>query len=250
MGPAWNFNRVLELSSGDYFMWASHDDRWERDYVITLLSVINRFPKSIVSFTNYMKYSENGDFLGNEELTGSEVCEMGFRELIGMVFSPQKINVAIYGLFRRKELQTLLNDGFPNCNAPDRVIFAIFALSGKTVTLINKYLYRRTIHNKSFASRDHYTLQHSKSNVFLRNEMSRLRYYVTYIKLLVMYGRSNSINNVLYFCRKFTGYIVMMELLYLRIYLRRLPITMLKMLPCSSIIKSRIKRVISLLGYR
>ena len=27
-GAAWNFRHVLELARGDYFLWASHDDRW------------------------------------------------------------------------------------------------------------------------------------------------------------------------------------------------------------------------------
>jgi glycosyltransferase involved in cell wall biosynthesis len=239
MGAVWNFERVLQLSTGDFFMWAADDDAWEKDYVSTLLSVMNQFPKSIVSFTNYMKYSGTGDLLGNEDLISSEVCELGFRELIGMVFSSQKINVALYGLFRRNDLQTLLKDGFPNCDAPDRVIFAHFALSGKTVTLINKYLYKRTIHDKSHALRHGYTIRHNKFSVFIRDGMSRLRYYIQYIKLLVKYSRSNSINNILYFYRKFTGYVIMIEILYLR----SLSIAILRKLPCSRVIKSRIKRV-------
>lgn len=250
MGIVWNFNRVFELSTGEYFMWAADDDGWERDYASTLLSVMSRFPESIVSFTNYMKYSENGDFLGNEELTGSEVCELGFRELIAMVFSLQKINVAIYGLFRREELQTLLKDGFPNCSAPDRVVFANFALAGKTVTLTNKYLYKRTVHNTSFAARDLYTLQHSSPNAFSRTELARLRYYLTYVRLLATYRRRHSMNNVLYFSGKLTRYVIMVELLYMWGRLQRLLIALLEMSPWSTTIKAAIKRVLRLLGHR
>jgi len=239
MGAVWNFERVLQLSTGDFFMWAADDDAWEKDYVSTLLSVMTQFPKSIGSFTNYMKYSENGDLLGNEELISSKVCELGFRELIGMVFSSQKINVALYGLFRRKELQTLLKDGLPYWEVLDRATIAHFALSGKKVTLINKYLYKRTIHDKSFALRYGYTIQHNKFSAFIRYGMSRLRYYISFIKLLVKYSRSNSINNILYFSRKFTGYVFMIENFYLRSY----SIAILRKLPCSRLIISRIKRV-------
>jgi glycosyltransferase involved in cell wall biosynthesis len=249
MGIVWNFIRVFELSKGEYFMWAADDDGWERDYISTLLSVLNQFPESIVSFTNYMKYSENGDFLGNEELTGAEVCEMGFRELVAMVFSLQKINVAIYGLFRREELQTLLKDGFPNCSAPDRVVFAHFALAGKTVVLTNKYLYKRTVHNTSFAARDIYTLQHNKSNAFSGTEVARLRYYLTYVRLLVTYRRRHSMSNVLYFSGKLTRYVIMVELLYMWRRVQRLAIALLEISPCSTITKPAIKRVLRLLGY-
>ena len=32
-GSPWNFNRVVELSSGQYFMWAAHDDERASSYV-------------------------------------------------------------------------------------------------------------------------------------------------------------------------------------------------------------------------
>src|SRR5262245_4762071 len=33
MGIAWNHNRVFQLSSGEFFMWASHDDVRPTDYI-------------------------------------------------------------------------------------------------------------------------------------------------------------------------------------------------------------------------
>jgi glycosyltransferase involved in cell wall biosynthesis len=36
-GPAWNFNRVFELSSNTYFMWACHDDYWDSLYLSSCL---------------------------------------------------------------------------------------------------------------------------------------------------------------------------------------------------------------------
>lgn len=39
LGPLVNFQRVLTLSVGKYFMWAAHDDLWERDFVSKLIAV-------------------------------------------------------------------------------------------------------------------------------------------------------------------------------------------------------------------
>ena len=33
LGAIWNFNRVFELSSGKYFMWAAHDDLRKPSFV-------------------------------------------------------------------------------------------------------------------------------------------------------------------------------------------------------------------------
>ena len=33
LGSNWNFNRVFDLSSGKYFMWAAHDDMRELSFV-------------------------------------------------------------------------------------------------------------------------------------------------------------------------------------------------------------------------
>lgn len=37
MGPVWNFDRVFELASGEYFMWAAVDDYWEPHYLRSCL---------------------------------------------------------------------------------------------------------------------------------------------------------------------------------------------------------------------
>ena len=37
IGPLPNFRRVLELATGEYFMWAACDDYWSPNYVETLV---------------------------------------------------------------------------------------------------------------------------------------------------------------------------------------------------------------------
>ena len=47
MGASWNFNRVFDLSSGEYFMWASCDDYWDSQYIDTCLQAL-KTSKNIV----------------------------------------------------------------------------------------------------------------------------------------------------------------------------------------------------------
>ncbi len=46
-GAAWNFNRVLELSSGEYFKWAAHDDMCAPTFLEKCVSVL-AFDRSVV----------------------------------------------------------------------------------------------------------------------------------------------------------------------------------------------------------
>src|SRR4030042_4089054 len=41
VGALRNFDRVFELSSGEYFMWACHDDYWKPRYLSSCLEAFN-----------------------------------------------------------------------------------------------------------------------------------------------------------------------------------------------------------------
>ncbi len=40
-GAVWNFNSVFKLSCGEYFMWASHDDYFDRRYLSSCLDALS-----------------------------------------------------------------------------------------------------------------------------------------------------------------------------------------------------------------
>lgn len=45
-----NFNRVFGLSSGEYFMWAGHDDVWEPSFVSRCARALRRNPSVVLSY--------------------------------------------------------------------------------------------------------------------------------------------------------------------------------------------------------
>jgi len=57
MGGAWNFRHVLELASGEYFMWAAHDDLWEPDFVSTLTACLTRNRELIYAMSHFDTYN-------------------------------------------------------------------------------------------------------------------------------------------------------------------------------------------------
>jgi len=53
LGPTANFLKVLELSRGKYFMWAAHDDLWERCFISKLVAPFQDYPDVALTFCDY-----------------------------------------------------------------------------------------------------------------------------------------------------------------------------------------------------
>lgn len=51
-GLVWNFNRVFELSRGEYFMWASHDDEHTSNYISRCLNELKKHPEAALCAPN------------------------------------------------------------------------------------------------------------------------------------------------------------------------------------------------------
>jgi glycosyltransferase involved in cell wall biosynthesis len=47
-GSSWNFNRVLDLSTGEYFMWAAHDDLREPSFVSACVARLDAEPDAVL----------------------------------------------------------------------------------------------------------------------------------------------------------------------------------------------------------
>ena len=58
-GSNWNFNRVFELSSGKYFMWAAHDDLRELSFVRVCFEKLEQSPKAVLCQTHTEMFVQN-----------------------------------------------------------------------------------------------------------------------------------------------------------------------------------------------
>src|SRR5437879_5289624 len=50
MGAAHNFQRVLQLARGQYFMWAAYDDLWDPDFLTRCLAVLETDPSAVLAY--------------------------------------------------------------------------------------------------------------------------------------------------------------------------------------------------------
>ena len=52
-GAIKNFNKVLKLATGEYFMWSAYDDLWEPTYISSLVNILNKSKEISLAFSMF-----------------------------------------------------------------------------------------------------------------------------------------------------------------------------------------------------
>ena len=103
-GTTWNFNRVFELSSGKYFMYAAHDDTREQFFVSECLSKMEQYPEAAVCHPQVAMFIEGHDktlcIAHLDSFEGLTGLVDRYRENLKHVTS-----TAMYGLFRSSAMR-------------------------------------------------------------------------------------------------------------------------------------------------
>ncbi|MCF2150594.1 glycosyltransferase [Desmonostoc muscorum LEGE 12446] len=105
IGCAGNFNRVLELSSGEYFKWAAYDDLHAPDFISKCIEVLEQDPTIILCHTQVYFIDEQGKFLQNYDIklkTDSLKPHDRFHELL-----TKHLCYQCYGVIRASALKKI-----------------------------------------------------------------------------------------------------------------------------------------------
>lgn len=131
-GAAWNFNNVVHHASGQYFMWAAHDDLWRSDCLSRYADALDRDAEAVLVYCRATTIGSMGQPVGEPcrdfaNLAASRV------ERFERVLEHWEMHCAIYGMFRTAALRrTRLIRNRVSC---DVILLAEVALLGKTLEL-------------------------------------------------------------------------------------------------------------------
>lgn len=171
-GAIWNFNFVLQQAHGEYFMWAAHDDLWDKDWVSTLLR--NYTDKTAISFGHVVNIDEAGTIIRTYHRY--EFAGLRSLRLIRFYLAEDtygKPNL-IYGLYRTAMLTQLGFREYGKSLYGQDMQFIFSCLSHGTVTTDpSVLLYKRVL----AISNNGMTLWGVISSIFLLN---RIGSYLTY----------------------------------------------------------------------
>lgn len=126
LGASINFNRVFELSKGEFFNWIAHDDLISAKYLEMSVASMDENPSAVLCYPRATIIDSNGDAIKNYDFkldTDSHEPVLRFRELL----KGHKC-FEVFGLIRANELRRTRVIG--NYGHADGVLLARLALIG------------------------------------------------------------------------------------------------------------------------
>lgn len=106
--PIANFNRALGYATGEYFVWAAHDDRWAPSFLDQLVTSLDSNPQAVLAFCRFVNIDDHGHVIRTfpenwkEVFSRSKFWQFAFMTLSDEL-KTQKAN-HIYGLIRKVAL--------------------------------------------------------------------------------------------------------------------------------------------------
>lgn len=144
MGAAWNFIRVFELSSGEYFMWASHDDYWDPRYLRSCLRVFSTSEAIVLAGAVCESVDpENGELHFIDQ--GFSTVGLGPHERFvrykSVVHGGGHIGGIYSGIFKRRALCAVMP--VRKVIANDHLVLAELCFQGEFVTVQERLMVKR-----------------------------------------------------------------------------------------------------------
>ena len=139
-GPYFNFNRVFELSRGEYFKWASHDDWVSPRYIEECVAEADQDPLVVLAYGQmcrvHAQLNTKVMIHKPEPIVRSRNPAMRLHDALwDLPYYP------IFGLFRSSALGN--SRGLMNVPEPDRILLAEVALQGRFAQVPDVTLFQR-----------------------------------------------------------------------------------------------------------
>jgi hypothetical protein len=137
LGHDRNYQRVLELAEGNYFMWLSDDDWLDPGYVERCLAALQA-DHGLAIVWGTARYYRDGECVIDERPMDLGARRPGLR--VVSYFARVSVNGPLFGLMRRSDL--LAAGGFPEVPAGDWLLVAGMAARGRVLTVRDVHLHR------------------------------------------------------------------------------------------------------------
>lgn len=158
VGARNNFRLLPNLATGEYFMWAAHDDRWAPNCISTLVELLEGNQLSDLALSSWKSFVDKDDPLKDENKTryenlinketttvydnGNVPSSFGYYEMATKMLNVKDTYyICIYGLGRMPYMKHLANN-FGDHLDSDRLFGIEVALSTKIATCKDVLMYQ------------------------------------------------------------------------------------------------------------
>jgi glycosyltransferase involved in cell wall biosynthesis len=140
LGASPNFNRVFELSSGEYFKWAAYDDLIAPDFLLQCVVALDQNPAVVLCYPRAKLIDERGIFLANYDPKPNTCSSKPQERFRNLILAPH-MALQVFGLMRASILKrTALIGNYPSS---DEVLLAELALLGPFYELPERLFFNR-----------------------------------------------------------------------------------------------------------
>jgi glycosyltransferase involved in cell wall biosynthesis len=148
LGAPRNYNRVFELSSGEYFKWAACDDVHAPEFLQKCVSILDEDPSVVLCHSKTARIDEHGTLVGNyDDRTLMKISSWKPHERFGDLISIRNPCWYIFGVIRASPLKmTPLHGSYVGA---DRNLLAEIGLLGR-IYEIPEYLFFRRDHPQAY----------------------------------------------------------------------------------------------------
>ena len=149
LGAGWNFNRVFELSSAEYFRWACYDDLCAPELLERCVEGLDRHPSVILCYPKTIIINEHGEHI-QKYFDGFNLRSLRPHERFERYHNLVRYGHGchpLYGLIRAKTLKMALPMGsYPSS---DLVLLGELALHGEFYEIPEYLFFKRDHPNTS-----------------------------------------------------------------------------------------------------
>jgi len=151
LGGIGNYEKVLRKAQGDYFVWTSQDDYWEKYFVSKLVSKLQADPEAVIAMGRTVCHTSDDEYVGEVSLVEPSYSgfEGYFKQALRLMHPVKdgvllKNNLFLHGVINASKLKNA-DKSFPGMMVVDRHYLLQLALSGKWL-FVDEILYHRRVH--------------------------------------------------------------------------------------------------------
>lgn len=139
MGAVWNFNRVVQLSRGKYFMWAADHDLWHAAFISRCVTILEEDQSVVLAYPRTIYIDSDGTPL---QLTPDQIDTRDMSAVERYLYVMWNLSWCnmVYGVFRR---DVLVRTKIRNVWGADHALLAELALKGAFAQISEPLFYRR-----------------------------------------------------------------------------------------------------------
>jgi glycosyltransferase involved in cell wall biosynthesis len=142
LGSVQNFDQLINLGRGKYFMWARSSDLWHKSFISQCASLLEKDSNIILAYPNAARIDSEGKILENS-LDQMDTRCMTLIQRYKYVFDNVYCGNMVYGLIRRKLL--IRSGSYKNLIWGDRIFLSKLALWGSFAQVEDTLQFRRKI---------------------------------------------------------------------------------------------------------